>query len=100
MSNEVELKIAERLVDDILAAGHTITVNDGEEDTVIKSSSKADIMAALRTTDWDYLKIDGIGWIWLIWGNDCDVISDYSGPDELMHGLMQRAHDIAEKYSA
>ena len=65
--------------------------------------SPEEIMEALRTTDEDYIRImDGdvhVGVIWLIWGNGCDVISDYGGPDEVMMGLLQRAHDIAEQYS-
>lgn len=100
---EIEIKIAEQLVDDILAEGYTITVNDGEEDTVIGSRDKAQIMEALRTTDEDYIRImDGdihVGVVWLIWGNGCDVISDYGGPDGVMYPLLQRAHDIAEQYS-
>lgn len=99
----IEVKIAEQLVDDILAAGYTITVNDGEEDTVIRSGDKAAIMEALRTTDQDYLKIMGekqIGVVWLIWGNGVDVISDYGGPDGIMNGLMESANNVAERYSA
>ena len=103
MTQEIELKIAEQLVDDILAAGFTITVNDGEEDTLICSPSKPAIMDALRTTDEDYIRImDGdirVGTIWLIWGNGVDVISDYGGPDEVMNGLMESAQNIADKYS-
>lgn len=101
MTAEIEIKIATQLVDDILAAGHTITVNDGEEDTVIGSNNKTAILEALRTTDEDYLIImDGdirVGSIWLIWGNGVDVISDYGGPDELMTSLMEGAQNIADE---
>lgn len=103
MTKEIETKIAGQLVDDIIAAGYTITVNDGEEDTLIRSSHKPHIMEALQTTDEDYLKImddmKQIGTVWLIWGNGVDVISDYGGPDELMNGLMESANNIADKYS-
>jgi|GEM_PF-3919048 len=39
-------------------------------------------MAALQQTDEDVLKVydDGkpVGWVPLIWGNVCDLVSDYS----------------------
>jgi hypothetical protein len=101
---DIETKIAERLVDDILAAGYTITVNDGQEDTVIRSNHKPDIMAALRTTCWDYMKImkdaDRIGWFWLVWGNGVDLVSDYSwrasDGEQVMADLLEGAQNIAD----
>lgn len=54
------------------------------------------IMAALQQTDEDVLKLYGdgkpVGWVPLIWGNDCDLVSNYSGNpviDALMHPIIK-----------
>lgn len=101
---DIETKIAERLVDDILAAGYTITINDGEEDTVIRSSNKAEIIGALRTVEWDYINVmrrgGRVGTICLIWGNGIDLVSDYSwrgeGGEKIMTDLTAGANRVAD----
>ena len=103
MTTELEMKIAEQLVDDALAAGYTVSVEDGEEITVMDSADRAEILGALQTTDMDRLYLHtptGRHWILLIWGNDCDLISDYAGPDEVMAPLMESAQNVVDKYSA
>jgi len=101
MPKDIELQIATQLVDDILAAGYAISVQDGEEDTLIGSSSKDEILKALQTTDEVDIRIMdgdlGIGSILLVWGKGVDVIEDYDGPDELMTGLMEGAQNAADK---
>lgn len=113
--NEIERQIIVALVEDALAAGYALGVNDGEETTLKRCTDEAAIFAALSTTDEDYLlywrqaepPADGVcpddgngladdgvcgfcgnrpaermddhyGWVRLIYGNDCDVISDYA----------------------
>lgn len=103
-TNPIERRIAERLVDDILKAGHTISVYDGEETTLSKSSDRAAILGAMGTTCFDWLNVfDGdrrVGGIMLVWGNGADVISDYSWPsagDETeIEALQKGASDLAE----
>ena len=100
---DIEMKIATQLVDDALEAGYTLSVSDGEEITVKRSKDRTAVLEALRTTDYDRLFIhvgDKNHWVLLIWGNDVDVISDYAGPDEVMLPLLERAHNIADQYSA
>jgi hypothetical protein len=99
---EVEGKIARKTAQALLAAGYTVGVNDGEDTTVTQSSSITEIMAAMFSTDEDYMLVytataaggesngvvDGegpradrahMGWIRLIYGNSgYDVISDYT----------------------
>lgn len=77
-------RIARKLVAALLAAGYALSVDDGEEITVRKSTDAREIIDALATTDHDYLRAyyNGetirAGWVMLIWGNDEDVISDWS----------------------
>ena len=79
----IELEIRDRLIKAALNDGYSISVNDGEETTVVKSTDTDEIAAATRSTDEDYLiffNSHGIkaGWVWLIWGNGRDLISDAS----------------------
>jgi hypothetical protein len=84
----VENQIVERLVTDILAAGLTVSVYDGEEYPLRHSTDMRAIMDALASTDMDELVLyypkneQGLrmraGWVSLVWGNDTAVISDYT----------------------
>lgn len=77
-----EKRIVGKLVTDLLEIpGLTLSVNDGEEVTVKRSTDTAQIYAALSSTGEDYVLVHELGktdrWVRLIWGNDVDVISDY-----------------------
>lgn len=77
-----EKRIVGKLVTELLEIqGLTLSVNDGEEVTVKRSTDAAQIYAALSSTGEDYLIVHELGmtdrWVRLIWGNDVDVISDY-----------------------
>lgn len=83
----VEKRIVGRLVVDLLAAGFNITIDDGGgiAESPLKRSTDADaIFAALSSTDSDRLYVDAAhrggysGWVYLVWGNDDCVISDYT----------------------
>lgn len=82
VSNPVERELATRAVDALLAAKLSISVWDGEAFALRRSTDRAAILAALGTTDDDrlYAYSNGVrlGSVWLIWGNDCDLLSDWS----------------------
>ncbi len=83
-----ERRIASKLVERILAKGYVISVFEGEQWCLSRSSDKAHIFAALASTDSDTLRIrtvDGapVGSIVLIWGNEDDLISDASDSEEI-----------------
>lgn len=83
-----ETRIAKCLVVAALARDWAISVNDGEDVTVAKSTKKAEIFDAMNSTDHDYLIFHDaedkwIGWVQLIWGNDEDLISDASDNEHL-----------------
>ncbi len=99
----IEQGIAKKLIELSLAAGYTVSVFDGEE-TALKRSTDADaIMAALGSTDEDTLilrkpeqltKDTPIGSILLIWGNEHDLISDHTdnvATNELVARAMMEA---------
>lgn len=76
-----------KLVRNILDRGYAISVNDGEDWTVVHSSDEAKIMAALGTTDEDVIKMmdpldyKALGIFHLVYGNDPngeEVISDFT----------------------
>jgi hypothetical protein len=97
-------KIVRKLVDDALAAGLVVSVNDGEEWTVKKSRERAEILGALATTGEDHLRFrreDGsnVGTVSLIYDNGnegCDVISDHTA-NEATEALVKGASDLAAK---
>ena len=103
IADEVERQIAEKLVRDILAAGYTVSVNDGEVTTLRQSTDLDAIAAAMATTEEDYLyafdaKHTLIGWVRLIWGNGADLISDYSanpGTEAMVAG----AEALADRFN-
>lgn len=80
--------IIKRAIAELLAAGYSLSVDDGEETTVVRSTDPAVIFAALCTTDEDFLHThsgktqnpnsDAFGWVRLIYGNAEAVISDYT----------------------
>ena len=98
----VEQKIARHTVTALLACGYSLSVYDGEEVTVERSTDKTAICNAMYTTDEDYLFVfragesSRIGWVRFVYGNDgWDVICDYTtNLDSPMESVMQ----FAEKF--
>lgn len=81
---DVELKIVEKTVDGLLAAGYALFVDgQGDDDRPeTPTTDKAVIMAEMMACDDDYLiavKDGHNAFIWFIYGNGgWDVISDYN----------------------
>jgi hypothetical protein len=91
MQDNIERQIAERIVDRALAAGYTISVYDGGEWALKRSSNRADIVAAMYSTDSDTLRFrlpngKPVGSIMLVYGNGADVVCDYTD-NEAMNAL-------------
>jgi hypothetical protein len=99
---QIEKRIVKQIVDTALAAGCLITVCDGEDYPVKRSTDAKAIMAAIMSTDEDVLiirKADGtkLGSVYLAYGNDgYDVISDYVDTPE-MAPLLAPAKALADK---
>ena len=81
---KAESAIAMAIVNGALSEGFTVSVNDGEEWTLKRSTDKTAIEAALFTTDEDLILLrdkagEKAGWFRLIYGNDgYDVVNDYT----------------------
>ena len=78
-----ERQTAEKTADVLLAAGFSLTVFDGEEETVKQSTDKVAILGAMGTTEEDYLRVyfGSVYWgmVRFVWGNeDWVAICDYS----------------------
>lgn len=112
MSKYLETKIIESAIDELLAHDFALSVNDGEETTVKASRDRAVILAAMRTTDEDFLiphaklpsgnydpsSTGQFGWVRFIYGNDgWDVINDYS---TRLEAYLLKTNALAEEMSA
>lgn len=85
----LERRIAVSLVNELLAAGFSISIDNGEDET--EPSTNVDkILDAMSLTDEDYVHVykdaKYVGWVFLVYGNDgwdvindgWDVINDYT----------------------
>lgn len=101
---EIDQRIITAMVDDVLAAGLSITVYDGEDYAIRRSADKDAILASLAATDGDTLYFfpkDGgqrIGSVNLVYGNEPGVVISDHTDNEVMTQLLARATKIAEGY--
>lgn len=103
-----EARVARKLVKAALDAGYLISVNDGEEWTVKRSTNANTILDALATTEADLLRLrlpvsgDVVGSFWLIYGNDPsgdELIADHTD-NENCERLYRAAHRDTAKADA
>ena len=86
---QAEKDAAGKVIDRALSMGYLISVNDGEEWVVKKSTDRQQIVSALGSTDADHLMIrtaDGkkLGMIYLVWGNSAEeVVCDNTDKPEI-----------------
>lgn len=96
----IEEQIIERLVTRALADGYTISVNDGEEWTVSRSTDQHTIMHALATTGEDilffYMNDKYVGMVQLVYNGDETVICDHSD-NEAINALVEYADQVSEE---
>jgi hypothetical protein len=94
---DIEKKIVQRLIADALAQGFTLSVNDGEQTVLTRSTDADAIEAAMFSTGEDYLCFakEGkyVGVVQLVYGNDgYDVIADN-------HTSLERALEGVTRYA-
>ena len=88
---DAERDIARKTIAALLAAGYSLSVNDGGETVLRQSKDEGAIFAAMFSTDEDFLFVhaadapakqrtrDSIGWVKFVYGDDgWDVLSDYT----------------------
>lgn len=98
-ASPTEQRIVGKLVQDILAAGYSLSISDGEAFPLENSTDPDAIYAALASTDSDTIYVHipdrrGSPHIVLVWGNDAHVISDYSAS---LSGLLAGANALADE---
>lgn len=85
---KIEKAIIATLVESAIAKGYNLSVCDGEAWPLKRSTSVADVMAALFSTDEETIAIridrELVGFVALIYGNDgYDVIADHTDTEEM-----------------
>tara|TARA_R110000868_G_scaffold47912_1_gene156421 strand:+ start:420 stop:812 length:393 start_codon:yes stop_codon:yes gene_type:complete len=102
-----EARVVRKLVKAAIAAGYSVSVNDGEEWTVKRSTSTKVIFDALATTGEDTIRISaadpskttgwhGAGSFCLIYGNDPsgeEILADYTD-NEVCEALYKAAYRV------
>ena len=85
MQKLIERAIVKRTIRDLLKAGYTLGVNDGEEIVLRNCADPKVIFEAMFSTDEDYLLVykagskKAFGWVRFIYGNDgWDVMADHT----------------------
>lgn len=98
----IEKRIVRRVIDDALKDGFALSVDDGEEVTVDRSTDAEKIMGATMTTDEDALIFykggERVGTVWFVYGNDgFDVISNYTvSLEDALAGANALAESLSE----
>ena len=100
---KIERQISEKIIDDALAAGLSISIDDGEEVVLRRSTDRKAILAAMFTTDADYLHLvkddKPLGSVLLVWGNGFECIADNSiSINEYLVGAEKLAEKLAAEY--
>lgn len=107
MKQVLEQQIARAIVEDAVKAGYAISVHEGEDWAIIRSGDAEAIIKELGSTGEDtvhfYELVDGsvkhVGWVQIIWGNGCDLISNIAGDNDALDAICDRAAKIAEEAS-
>lgn len=102
-TEQMELGIATRLVQDALASCLTVSVYDGKKWCLERSKDSDQILAALRSTDWNQLRFKNalgeyIGSVAFFYGNaGWDLIYNHTKCN-VMTALMKGANSMADHY--
>jgi hypothetical protein len=103
-SREIERQIIDLIIHDALKAGLTISVYDGEEWPLKRSTDyeaiTAEVHATCETLFLFRIAETGakFGSVYLVHGNDCDVISDYSDNPQT-EAILANALALAERFA-
>jgi hypothetical protein len=101
MRQEVERKIASKVITDALAAGYALTIdNGGDNEEFSPTTDKDKILSEMFATDDEKLIFykDGkcVGFVYFVYGNDGpDVVNDYTMN---LEPIMAGANALADTY--
>lgn len=106
-----ERQIIGAIITEALARGYAVSIHDGEEWALIRSTHRPTIEAEIGATDCTTLRFakpgldetgkarKSAGSVFLVHGNGSEVIADYTDNAEL-EAILKPASDLAETYSA
>lgn len=108
MAFTIEQRICRALINEAIAAGYFISVDNGEEIVLHKSQDTAKILEEMFSVDEERLRFftkneDGTferrGWVFLVYGNDgWDVICDYTVGDRTnLEHIMTEANKLSDQ---
>ena len=103
MRQIVEREITTAVVDALLAAGFSLSIDNGDEITA-HSKSRKNILNSMYLTDEEHLYAVKEGkttaWVYFVYGNDgWDVISDYTVNLESLIGDGTDVQKVIDKYA-
>lgn len=96
-----EKRIAKAIIDEMLADGYAVAVDNGGDDYELAPSTNAkQIQRAMMATDQEHLiayqGTKRIGWVFLVYGNSgWDVVNDYTTN---LEPIMQRVRPIEDEW--
>ena len=106
---QIERAIVSRVVEDILAAGYFLNVENGgdEPELFYNTHIAADVLRVMFATDDEYLtvhkiikgtdRVRRVGWVHFVYGNDgWDVINDYTVN---LESVLEPTMELAESLS-
>ena len=105
--NHIEQQIVQQVIQDALAAGFRLTVDNLEDSSPVRHSQDAGaVLAAMTRADENYLYLsrhapgdhEYIGWVHFVYGNDShDVIDDYTVN---LQQMLTNAEALADRLAA
>jgi hypothetical protein len=94
-NNPVEAKIVRKIVKALKKAGTPVTsVWDGVEET--PATTTKEILALVFNLDQCHLYTEGTGWVFLVGGNEWDMLSDYTVS---LEEALKPVNDWIDKYN-
>jgi hypothetical protein len=102
---KIERQIVRKVIDDAISAGYTLSVFDGEEETLSNCGDAQAVFDAMFTTDQDHLYLlkggKDIGWVFFVYGNSgWDVINDHTTNIEMiLDGANVLSEQLEQKHA-
>jgi hypothetical protein len=95
---QIESRIAQALIHEILVRGYTVSIHNGEEEAISHSCFEEEILESMGVTDEDTIRFFNgptiVGGIVLFYGQGENIVSSYSrSPGTLQ--IVERALKIA-----
>lgn len=98
--NKIEARIVRAIVSDALKLGFSVSVYDGEEFAIERSTDRSKILAECAATDTDHLYFTPVGqtkatgMVWIIYGEGETCVTDWTDTPEV-NAILKRANKIA-----